>query len=185
MDQSKQTAGLIVVLFVVSVIGGWLYVDSVRNELELKIQGQTPRVAVVPTKEQAQPSSTVMRFAYDGLSFEVPSDWIVDRTGGDGDAVFLNRSGEIVATLDCRAERAVAASKFDTLLAERTTDPDKTKASLFRHQALGDSDVPPSWTLQMDYLSATNPCRLDARAGIVDQRTMERALQSVTMAELF
>ncbi len=185
MDQSKQTAGLVVVLFVVSVIGGWLYVDSVRNELEMKIQGQTPRVAVAPTKEQPQPASGATRFTYDGLSFQIPGDWTVDRTGSDGDAVFMNRGGEVIATLDCRAERAVSASKYDTLIAERMTDPDKTKAALYRHQALGDSDVPPSWTLQMDYLSKTNPCRLDARAGIVDQSVMERALQSVTMAELY
>ncbi len=185
MDQSKQTAGLVIVLFVVSVIGGWLYVDSVRNELEMKIQGQTPRAFVAPKKEQPESASTAVRFVYDGLSFQIPSDWTIDRTGSDGDAVFLSPSGEVVATLDCRAERAVAVSKFDTLIAERITNPDKTKAALFRHQALGDSDVPSSWTLQMDYLSKANPCRLDARAGVVDQVVMERALQSVTMAELF
>ncbi len=185
MDQSKQTAGLVVVLFVVSVIGGWLYVDSVRNELEMKIQGQTSRAAVAPMKAQVPAATDTSRFTFDGLSFEIPSEWTADRTGSDGDAVFTNRAGEVVAKLDCRAERAVVASKFDTLLAERMTDPDKTKAQLFRHQALGDSDVPPSWTLQMDYMSTTNPCRLDARAGAVDQGAMERALQSVTMTELY
>lgn len=185
MDQSKQTAGLVVVLFVVSVIGGWLYVDSVRNELEIKIQGQTSRAAVAPTKEQGTLMSGASRFTYDGLSFEIPSEWAIDRTGSDGDAIFTNRAGEVVAKLDCRAERAVVASEFDTLLAERMTDPDKTKAELFRHQALGDSDVPPSWTLQMDYMSTTNPCRLDARSGVVDQSVMERALQSLTMTELY
>jgi len=46
MDQSapkpgftKPIGGFIVVLFTALVIGGWLYVDGVKNELEMKVDG--------------------------------------------------------------------------------------------------------------------------------------------------
>lgn len=42
---TKPLAGLVVVLFVVTVIGGWLYVDSVRGELEMQIRALETRQA--------------------------------------------------------------------------------------------------------------------------------------------
>ena len=46
MDQPKPIAGLVVVLFVVTVIGGWLYVDTVRNELDARVSAlEAERVA--------------------------------------------------------------------------------------------------------------------------------------------
>lgn len=50
---AKPLAGLFVVLFVVTVIGGWLYVDSVRNELEMKITELEARPLSAPTTPSA------------------------------------------------------------------------------------------------------------------------------------
>ncbi len=42
---AKPIAGLMIVLFVVTIIGGWLYVDNVRHELESKIEALAVRQA--------------------------------------------------------------------------------------------------------------------------------------------
>ena len=45
---TKPLAGLAVILFVATVIGGWLYVDNMRNELEAKIQTLESRQLQAP-----------------------------------------------------------------------------------------------------------------------------------------
>ncbi len=55
----KPIAGLCVVLFVVTIIGGWLYVDNMRNDLEAKIEHtRAGSVSTKPVQQEAAPPET-------------------------------------------------------------------------------------------------------------------------------
>lgn len=75
----KPIGGLIVILLVALLVGGWLYVDIVRNELETKIDTLSAQIDVarsqlsLPTYE----ASKTAKFNDGGFTFEYP-----DRLGG-------------------------------------------------------------------------------------------------------
>ncbi|MFA5854531.1 MAG: hypothetical protein WC866_05650 [Patescibacteria group bacterium] len=55
---AKPLAGLFVVLFVVTIIGGWLYVDSIRNELEMKLSALEARLPASSPLEPSVPDAS-------------------------------------------------------------------------------------------------------------------------------
>ncbi len=68
----KPLAGLCVVLFLSIVIGGWLYVDNTRNELEAKIEtlsSLNENQKALPTTETVAESGTSQMAAFNGGGF--------------------------------------------------------------------------------------------------------------------
>jgi hypothetical protein len=49
---TKPLAGLAVILYVATIIGGWLYVDNVRNEIESKIDALEARIEAMKSEEK-------------------------------------------------------------------------------------------------------------------------------------
>ena len=111
---NKPLAGMIVVLSVALFVGGWLYVDYVKNDLEAQINTVAAeaaaaqvqaRNAAMKTSNEAAPTAGKRTYAWqigslEDATFEYPSDWVVDREG-DGVAGFYGQDGGEIAKIEC------------------------------------------------------------------------------------
>jgi hypothetical protein len=106
---SKPIVGMLVVVIVALFVGGWLYVDSTRSDLQLQVNALSSQVAAQPAVKEAstkpaQPAKTKTYSdrvgSLEDVTFDYPSDWTVDREGG-GVAGFYNSDGTKIASIEC------------------------------------------------------------------------------------
>ena len=101
MPSNKQIIGLAVILIVAILIGGWLYVESVRNDLEAKIQtlsaqnnatktqveqnavesGDAANPAVVPPVDASRTGWRTFVSAANGYQIDLPPGYRLNDTG--------------------------------------------------------------------------------------------------------
>ncbi len=124
----RPVAGMIVILFAALFIGGWLYVDAVRNELESKVEAADARTASVKSaltefaRQQTVQTLAVSSkdqdekpFPLPGTPFAIflPKDLEADATGPD--SARFTRGGEVVMSFSCDTREVQAARKGKTL----------------------------------------------------------------------
>lgn len=108
----KPLGGFVVVLFVAVFVGGWLYVDAVRNELEMKIaslQSQFDAARMADKREAQEPKAPT-----EGGKMRPPTPEGWKTVEGDGYLVDLPPGYQLVA----------GASGYAYVQADPLTDDD-------------------------------------------------------------
>ena len=123
---AKPLGGFIVVMVVATIVGGWLYVDMVRHELESKVDAVSADLAAVRAARQAEsqrqaapPEAPKMKTYAAALGehrfqVDVPEGWHL--SVGDG-------SESAVIVMDATAENGTPVPDASIRLVDLTKEP--------------------------------------------------------------
>lgn len=76
---NRPVAGMIVILFVSLFVGGWLYVDAVRGEMEMRIGAVSSQVDALKSellgKTERAAGAKLFKAPWQDTAFEYPASW--------------------------------------------------------------------------------------------------------------